>query len=88
MKFVRLIILGACLCFTVTAMSRNFTGSTPANAVVKSFLGIPLTDSIDFVRWTLDIDPQQFHLSCNYGIGNRVRMALLMVENKLNSAAQ
>lgn len=47
---------------------RNYTGSTPANAVVKAFLGIPLSDSIDFIRWNLTLKDNQYTLHCNYGI--------------------
>src|SRR5687767_9739212 len=46
-----------------------YAGSTPANAVVKSFLGIPISDSIDFIRWRLTIQNNRYHLQCNYGIG-------------------
>ncbi len=46
-----------------------YIGSTPANTVVKSFLAIPLSDSIDFIRWKLEIDDHKYQLSCNYGIG-------------------
>jgi hypothetical protein len=48
---------------------KTYIGSTPADAVVKSFLGIPLSDSIDFIRWKLLINDKQYHLYCNYGIG-------------------
>jgi hypothetical protein len=48
---------------------RSFTGSTPAGPVVKSFLGIPLADSVDFIRWKLVLEDNQYRLSCHYGIG-------------------
>ena len=46
-----------------------YIGSTPAGPVVKSFLGIPLADSVDFIRWNLIFRNNQFELHCNYGIG-------------------
>ena len=48
---------------------KTYTGSTPAADVIKSFLGIPLSDSIDFIRWRLTIDDNDYELKCNYGIG-------------------
>jgi len=47
----------------------NFTASTPASSLVRNFLGIPLTDSIDFIRWKLIINDDQYSLDCNYGVG-------------------
>lgn len=47
----------------------NYTASTPAALIVKTFLGIPLTDSIDFVRWKLTLTDLRYSLECNYGIG-------------------
>ncbi len=46
----------------------NYRGSTPANSVVKSFLGIPITDSVDFIRWKLTIQNSRYELKCDYGI--------------------
>ena len=46
-----------------------YTGSTPADTVIRSFLGIPLPDSVDFIRWKLILRDNQYHLQCNYGIG-------------------
>ena len=48
---------------------RKYTGSTPAGNTVRSFLGIPLSDSVDFIRWKMTITDNQFILWCNYGIG-------------------
>lgn len=28
-----------------------------------------MTDSVDFIRWKLDLDQNHYHLNCNYGIG-------------------
>lgn len=48
---------------------KAYTASTPAANVIKSFLGIPLADSIDFIRWKLIIRDNDYELHCNYGIG-------------------
>jgi len=47
----------------------NYTASTPAAPVVRTFLGISLTDSIDFIRWKLTLTDLRYSLECNYGIG-------------------
>jgi len=47
----------------------KYEGSTPANHIVKSFLGIPLSDSVDFIRWTIALENDKYYLRCNYGIG-------------------
>jgi len=47
----------------------NYTASTPADPLVRTFLGISLTDSIDFIRWNLTLSDNQYTLQCNYGIG-------------------
>jgi hypothetical protein len=46
----------------------NYTGSTPANAEVRSFLGISMTDSIDFVRWKLSLNGDAYEVNCEYGL--------------------
>lgn len=46
-----------------------YTASTPAAPVIRSFLEIPVTDSIDFIRWKLTILDNSYKLQCNYGIG-------------------
>jgi hypothetical protein len=46
-----------------------YIGSTPANNSVKSFLGIPLSDSVDFIRWKLVTHGEQYSVHCDYGIG-------------------
>jgi hypothetical protein len=61
---------------TVIACSFNkkeltYIGSTPAPVIVKTFLGIPISDSIDFIRWRLIIGNDQYHLTCQYGIGKQ-----------------
>ena len=47
-----------------------YVGSTPAHSVhVRDFLGISLTDSIDFIRWKLVLNDNDYKLQCEYGIG-------------------
>ena len=48
-----------------------YRGCTPANNVIKSFLRIPLTDSVDFIRWKISIHHNKYNLRCNYGIGKQ-----------------
>ncbi|HEY6975731.1 MAG TPA: hypothetical protein VH396_05555 [Chitinophagaceae bacterium] len=52
----------------VHAEVKKYTGSTPADPVVRSFLSIPLGDSVDFIRWQLTLYDDRYTLSCNYGI--------------------
>ena len=52
-----------------TPAEKIYTASTPAAPVVKSFLGIPLGDSIDFIRWKISFSGNRYKLHCNYGIG-------------------
>lgn len=47
----------------------KYTASTPAGAIVRSFLGISMTDSIDFIRWKLTLTDLKYSLECNYGMG-------------------
>ena len=47
----------------------NYTASTPAGSLVRTFLGISLTDSIDFIRWKLSLTDLTYTLECTYGIG-------------------
>ena len=47
----------------------TYTASTPGGTVVKSFLGIPLNDSIDFIRWKIIFSGNRYTMHCNYGIG-------------------
>src|SRR6185503_4634537 len=54
---------------SANSKDRAFTASTPAAPVVRSFLDIPLTDSIDFIRWRLTLTDSQYSLACDYGIG-------------------
>lgn len=70
MKFISSFCIGLLLLSCVSASENALTGSTPANSdVVRNFLGIPLNDSIDFIRWKITIQDDQYFLKCNYGIG-------------------
>lgn len=67
-------LIATFLSFTFFASCANsketkYTGSTPAAPIVRTFLGIPITDSIDFIRWNLTVTDSKYTLNCNYGIG-------------------
>ena len=47
----------------------SYIGSTPANAAIRTFLGIPLSDSVDFIRWEFVNGGDQYAAICTYGIG-------------------
>lgn len=64
-SFILLLALASC----AGGKERAFTGSTPAGNDVRTFLGIPTSDSIDFIRWSLTIGDKDYKLECNYGIG-------------------
>ena len=69
MKIVHVIF---CLFLFISCASSkeiSFTASTPAGTLARSFLGIPLEDSVDFIRWKLILDDDKYNLQCNYGIG-------------------
>jgi hypothetical protein len=69
MKIISLTVL---LAFASCAQGKenSFTGSTPARAaVIRNFLGISLTDSVDFIRWNFVFGDKKYSLTCNYGIG-------------------
>ena len=59
------------LLFVSVASSKetNYTASTPADRVVRTFLGISLADSIDFIRWKVSLTDVKYTLECTYGIG-------------------
>ncbi len=63
--FLSLVFFVSC----VNSKEKSYTASTPAAPIVRSFLGIPLTDSVDFIRWKLTLANNQYKLECNYGIG-------------------
>jgi hypothetical protein len=68
---MKIISLSLLIAFSscVHGKENSFTGSTPAGPVVRNFLGISLTDSIDFIRWNFIFEDNKYSLTCNYGIG-------------------
>jgi hypothetical protein len=60
-----IILLVSC----ASAKEKLYVGSTPAHAVIRSFLGISLSDSIDFIKWRLTAKDDQYSLHCQFGIG-------------------
>lgn len=69
MKIISSLLFIFLISSCVSGKERTYVGSTPADNVVKSFLGIPLSDSIDFIRWKLIMQDENYILECNYGIG-------------------
>ena len=63
--FLSIILLVSC----ASSKEINYTASTPADPLVRTFLGISLTDSIDFIRWKLSLTDIKYSLECAYGIG-------------------
>lgn len=55
-------------CLAAEGKVLTFVGSTPAHATVRKFLQISSTDSIDFIRWKLDVGESTFTLDCRYGM--------------------
>src|SRR5215203_494159 len=55
--------------FCTDGKESNYTGSTPAGTIIRSFLGIAFTDSVDFIRWRINLQDGRFSIKCNYGIG-------------------
>lgn len=68
MKVIVPLLIILCIASNTSGRESIYTGSTPAAPVVRTFLGIPLSDSIDFIRWKIVLDNGQYQLSCNYGI--------------------
>ena len=69
MKFLTTLISVLFFVFGLSGKDTNYTASTPAAGLVRKFLGISQTDSIDFIRWKLSLNDLRFTLECNYGIG-------------------
>lgn len=68
MKVCFCLLFSMIACFVVRANVQTYVGSTPAHAVVRDFLQISTTDSIDFIRWKLEISSGIFKLQCRYGL--------------------
>lgn len=56
------------ICLAASANTQTYVGSTPAHPVVRNFLQISPTDSIDFIRWKLEIGSGKYKLECRYGL--------------------
>lgn len=69
MKIVHVIFCMFLFISCASSKQINFTASTPAGTVIRSFLGIPQEDSVDFIRWKLTLGDNRYNLQCNYGIG-------------------
>ncbi len=69
MKLIATLLSITLLVSCASSNETNYTASTPADALVRTFLGISLIDSIDFIRWKLSITDNKYSLECNYGIG-------------------
>jgi len=60
-----IVLITAC----ASGKEKAYTGCTPVAPIVRIFLGISLTDSVDFIRWNLTLTENQYTVHCNYGIG-------------------
>jgi hypothetical protein len=69
MKLIATLLSIILLVSCADSKETKYTGSTPAAPIVRTFLGISLTDSIDFIRWNLTLTDSKYTLKCNYGIG-------------------
>ena len=69
MKTISCILILFLFLSCASGKERTYIGSTPANQVVRSFLGIPFSDSVDFIRWKITMQDDKYTLKCNYGIG-------------------
>jgi len=68
MKVSFSLFLSMFVCCVAGANVRTYVGSTPAHDVIRNFLQISSTDSIDFIRWKLEIGSGTFKLQCRYGL--------------------
>jgi len=68
MKTIIFLLIMALTCHFSTLDKQTYVGSTPAHVAVRDFLGISLTDSIDFIRWKLEFSSGKFELHCQYGL--------------------
>lgn len=68
MKIKLFLLIPALVCCFAASAQRTYVGSTPAHGLVRAFLQISLTDSIDFIRWKLAINSRRYELQCQYGL--------------------
>ncbi|HET6768054.1 MAG TPA: hypothetical protein VFH08_11665 [Chitinophagaceae bacterium] len=69
MKNIAAILSFVLLASPADSKETIYTASTPAGSMVRTFLGISLSDSVDFIRWRLSLTDVMYKLECNYGIG-------------------
>ncbi len=68
MKVIATILAFVFFASCANSKESNYTASTPSGSIVRKFLGISLSDSIDFIRWNLAITDVKYTVECNYGI--------------------
>lgn len=68
MKICFFIVMLPLACCFGGSIPQTYVGSTPAEGVVRDFLQISLTDSVDFIRWKLVLGSSQYNLQCQYGL--------------------
>lgn len=68
MKTIYTLCILILLSSAAAAKERTYIGSTPADRSIREFLGISLTDSIDFIRWKLVLRFTDYDLECQYGL--------------------
>lgn len=61
-------ILLVVACFAMDAKGQTYVASTPAHAILRDFIQISATDSMDFIGWNLEVSPGAFKLQCRYGL--------------------
>jgi hypothetical protein len=64
--FITLFLIGSCILSYGNDLI--YRGCTPAHPDVRKFLGISLTDSIDFIRWKIVVGANRYELDCRYGL--------------------
>lgn len=68
MKAISLLSLLFILVFERSGKEKAYAASTPADALVKRFLAIPLTDSIDYIEWKILLRDNDYTIHCHYKI--------------------
>ncbi len=69
------------------AKEKTYIGSTPAGRAIKSFLEIPLPDSIDFIRWKTDLMIIIINFPATMASARQTGIALPRAAQKLNYVA-
>ncbi|RZA01410.1 MAG: hypothetical protein EOP47_10700 [Sphingobacteriaceae bacterium] len=68
----------------------TLVGSTPADAPIKSLLGIAANKNVDFIKWDIDLinedngGPKKFSLTVNYGVSQPNTLGFINGGEKLN----